>query len=129
MHMLLYKEQPRRHSAFFHMGMGNCFGRSKTTVRPLENDVEITKIRKSLDSASSPTRIKVCMTRTQLEELKARAADARKGNSGLGRLIVEECLEGRLSPRIVVGETNRVSENSRSRRLSLSTIDEKGSEM
>ncbi|KAK8718246.1 hypothetical protein V6N13_045487 [Hibiscus sabdariffa] len=104
--------------------MGNCFGRSKMTVRPLENDVEIIRSRKSLDFASSPTRIKVCMTKTQLEELKARVADTKKGNSELGRLIVKECLEGRLSPRIVVGETNRVLENSRSRRLSLSTINE-----
>ncbi|KAK8509710.1 hypothetical protein V6N13_093562 [Hibiscus sabdariffa] len=47
----------------------------------------------------------------------------------LGRLIVKECLEGRLSPRIVVGKINRVLENSISRRLSLSTIDEKGIEM
>ncbi|GMI69547.1 hypothetical protein like AT3G61930 [Hibiscus trionum] len=101
--------------------MGNRFGRSKLKVKPLENDVEI---RKSSNSTSSPTRIKVRMTKTRLEELVARSGDTSKGNAELGRLIVKECLEGRLSPSVVVGQPNRVPENSRSRRLSLSTIDE-----
>ncbi|XWS46299.1 hypothetical protein CRYUN_Cryun14cG0053900 [Craigia yunnanensis] len=64
------------------------------------------------------------MTRRQLEEMRAQA-DTSKGNSELGRLIVKECFEGRLSRVVIVGQ-DHVLENSRSRRLSLSTIDEEG---
>ncbi|XP_021280889.1 uncharacterized protein LOC110414148 [Herrania umbratica] len=108
--------------------MGNCVGRSNLTVKPLDSDIGMMKSReedgrrRSFDAPSSPMRIKVRMTKRQLEELKARAV-TRKGTSELGRLIVKECFEGRLSPRVVVGQVH-ISENSRLRRLSLSTIDE-----
>ncbi|KAK8982094.1 hypothetical protein V6N11_037271 [Hibiscus sabdariffa] len=95
--------------------MGNWFGRSKLMV----NDISS---RNNSDSTSSPTSIKVRITKTRLEELKAQAADMSKGELELGRLIVKECSEGRLSPCAVVGQVQprRVSENSRS----LSTIEE-----
>ncbi|XWS35950.1 hypothetical protein CRYUN_Cryun20dG0040700 [Craigia yunnanensis] len=111
--------------------MGNWFGRSNLMVKSLENDIGMKKIReeddkrrRSFDAPGSTMRIKVRMTKRQLEELRAQA-DTSKGNSELGRLIVKECLEGRLSPRVIVGQ-DHVLENSRSRRLSLSTIDEEG---
>ncbi|XVF80301.1 hypothetical protein PTKIN_Ptkin15bG0060000 [Pterospermum kingtungense] len=111
--------------------MGNWFGRSSLMVKPLEKDIRMMKKipeederGKSIDATSSPTRIRVRMTKRQLEELRIQA-DTTEGNSELGRLIVKECLEGRLSPRVVVGQ-DHVLENSRSRPLSLSTIDEEG---
>ncbi|XVF22291.1 hypothetical protein REPUB_Repub12eG0160400 [Reevesia pubescens] len=110
--------------------MGNWFGRSNLILKPFENDTGMMKSReenerrKSLDAPSSPMRIKVRMTKRQLEELKAQA-DTSKGSSELGRLIVKECSEGRLSPPVIVGQ-GHVLEYSRSRRLSLSTIDEEG---
>ncbi|XP_022759614.1 uncharacterized protein LOC111305989 [Durio zibethinus] len=109
--------------------MGNWFGRSTLMVKRLENAIEMMKNRedqderrKSFDAPSSPMRIKVRMTKRQLQELKAHA-DMSEGNSDLGRLIVKECLEGRLSPHVVVGQSH-VSEDSTLKRLSLSTIDE-----
>ncbi|KAE8703628.1 UvrABC system protein C [Hibiscus syriacus] len=98
--------------------MGNWFGRSKLMVKLFET-------RKNSDSMSSPTRIKVRMTKTQLKELKAHAADTSKGKSELGQLIIKECLEGRLSPRVVVvGQSHCVLENSRLWCSSLRTITE-----
>lgn len=115
--------------------MGNWFGRSSLTVKPLENVIGMTKKipeederRKSFDLTSSLVRIKVRMTKRQLEKMRTRAGDKSRGNSELGRLIVNECFEGRLSPIVVVGQ-DHVLDNSRStRRLSLSTIDEEGIE-
>ncbi|EOX95596.1 Uncharacterized protein TCM_005044 [Theobroma cacao] len=110
--------------------MGNCVGRSNLTVKQLDNDIGTMKSaeederRRSFDAPSSPIRIKVRMTKRQLEELKAQAVTS-KGTSELGRLIVKECCGGRLSHRVVVGQVH-ISENSRLRRLSLSTIDEEG---
>jgi hypothetical protein len=69
--------------------MGNLFGRKKT-VHPLESE-----------SSSCSLRIKVRMTKQQLRELM----DLSKGNSELGRLILQECLEGRLNARVWPQET------------------------
>ncbi|KAE7999293.1 hypothetical protein FH972_003740 [Carpinus fangiana] len=64
--------------------MGNWFGRKKV-VHPLPQEY-----------SPSCLRVKVRMTKTQLRELM----DLSKGDSELGRLILQECMEGRLSARV-----------------------------
>lgn len=59
------------------------------------------------DTSSNKLRIKVVMTARQLEELAAKA-DSSKGNSELGRMILQQCLDGRLRGR-VVGDQGLVS--------------------
>ncbi|MBA0862669.1 hypothetical protein Goshw_011405 [Gossypium schwendimanii] len=111
--------------------MGNLFGRSKLKVTPLEDDIGMTtksredggeSSRKSLDATTSLVRIKVRMTKAKLDELMAHASMS-QGDSTLGHLIVKECLEGRLCPRVVVGQPHALV-NSRSRLLSTSIMDE-----
>ena len=53
--------------------------------------------------SSSSLRIKVRMTRTQLKELM-RQAGSSHGNSELGSMILQECLDGRFRARVVVGD-------------------------
>ncbi|OMO64197.1 hypothetical protein CCACVL1_21957 [Corchorus capsularis] len=118
--------------------MGNWFGRSKLMAKaPKEKDRMMTNCgeederrRRSLDAApSSPIQIKVRMTKKQLEELMAKAGRSlSQGSSEVARLIVKECSEGKLSPRVVLGKDHHVFDSSKSRRLSLTTIFEEEDE-
>ncbi|EEF47052.1 conserved hypothetical protein [Ricinus communis] len=68
--------------------MGNCLGR-KQVVHPLEHSTSDYKLR-----------IKVRMSARQLKEFMSRV-DLRKGDSELGRVVLQECLDGRLTARVV----------------------------
>ncbi|OMP08690.1 hypothetical protein COLO4_06207 [Corchorus olitorius] len=116
--------------------MGNWFGRSNLMAKaPKEKDGilmancgEEDERRRSLDAApSSPIQIKVRMSKKQLEELMAKAGTS-QGSSEVARLIVKECAQGKLSPRVVLGKDHHVLDSSKSRRLSLSTIYEEENE-
>ncbi|VVA25557.1 PREDICTED: POPTR_0014s10080g [Prunus dulcis] len=80
--------------------MGNWVGRYKDLVHPSEDHKEI----RHRTSPNSLT-VKVRMTTTQLKELMAQvdmmnmAKD--RNSEELGRVILQECLEGRLTAGIV----------------------------
>ncbi|ONI23591.1 hypothetical protein PRUPE_2G197100 [Prunus persica] len=104
--------------------MGNWVGRYKDLVRPSEDHKEI-RHRTSPNSLS----VKVRMTTTQLKELMAQvdmmnmAKD--RNSEELGRVILQECLEGRLTACIVAAAAehhgDQVSKYARSNWM-LSTI-------
>ncbi|GLT84846.1 hypothetical protein SLE2022_030580 [Rubroshorea leprosula] len=79
--------------------MGNCFGKGGVVDHLMEAR---RRRRRSLgEPSSSSLRVNVRMTRTELEEMITRS----QGNSDeLARLILRECLEGRLVPRVVVSQ-------------------------
>ena len=73
--------------------------------------------------SSSSLRIKVRMTKTQLKELM-RQADSSQGNSELGSLILQECLDGRFRARVVVGEDEGLVSSGSEYAKNLCTIKE-----
>ena len=98
--------------------MGNWFGK-KRVVHPLEAYCDVEGARRSntrssviqyysekscnsSSSSSSRARIKVRMTKTEMEEMIALAnQDDHDHNQGaLGRLIFQQCLEGRWRARV-----------------------------
>ncbi|KAM1406219.1 hypothetical protein ACFXTH_000907 [Malus domestica] len=99
--------------------MGNRVGNK--AVHSIEDEERL----ESHKTSSSSLRIKVRMTTTQLEELIAEVDMTRgpKSNSELGRVILRECLEGRLSARTVAAV-----ENHDARVWKLSTICKGGEE-
>ncbi|GLT76005.1 hypothetical protein SLA2020_476910 [Shorea laevis] len=83
--------------------MGNCFGKGGVVDHPMEARRRRKRwMRRSLgEPSSSSLRVNVRMTRTELEEMITRS----QGNSDeLARLILRECLQGRLVPRVVVSQ-------------------------
>ncbi|XP_050235673.1 uncharacterized protein LOC126685763 [Mercurialis annua] len=76
--------------------MGNCL--RTELVHPLNNS------EKDVDKSSSNcnVRIKVKITKKQLMELMARV-DLSNGGAELGRVILQECLDGKLTARVVGG--------------------------
>ncbi|XP_021692432.2 uncharacterized protein LOC110673607 [Hevea brasiliensis] len=83
--------------------MGNCIGR-KRAVQPLNHRQEEEDVKIIHGSTSSnKLRIKVRMTTRQLKELAAQV-DLSKGNSELGRMILQQCLDGRLRACVVGGQ-------------------------
>ncbi|KDP28420.1 hypothetical protein JCGZ_14191 [Jatropha curcas] len=83
--------------------MGCCLGRN-WVVNPITADhhqEEEDNFMSHINTISSTNlRMKVRMTKTQFLEL----ADSSKNNSELGRMILQECLEGRLRSRILVDQ-------------------------
>ncbi|KAL5863242.1 hypothetical protein ACOSQ3_000756 [Xanthoceras sorbifolium] len=88
--------------------MGNLLGR-KQVVHPLLNHDDHDELA-SLDHPSDSLWVKVRLTASQLQELTAKA-DSSQDNSDLGRLILQECLEGRLAARVVPASTIDVEGN------------------
>lgn len=86
-------------------------------MHQLNQDGEDVKMR-LIDQSSNSLRIKVRMTTRRLKELMAQT-DLSKGNSELGRMIMQECLESRLCA-YVVPDQDLVSECA----WTLSTIKE-----
>ena len=72
--------------------MGNFFGRKKG-VHPVDQA-------DGIRVPSSYLRIRVRMSKRKLKEMMAQV-DLTQGNSDLGGLIMQECLEGRLNARAV----------------------------
>ncbi|KAG6784920.1 hypothetical protein POTOM_010633 [Populus tomentosa] len=88
--------------------MGNWFARKYLEVHPVDQDGEDIVKSSLVTPSSSSLRIKVRMTTTQLEELMA-LADLSQGSSDLGRVILQECLDGRFRARVVVGDEGLLS--------------------
>ena len=88
--------------------MGNWFSRKYLAVHPMDQDGEDIVKSSLITPSSSSLRIKVRMTTTQLEELMA-LADLSEGSSDLGRVILQECLDGRFRARVVVGDEGLLS--------------------
>ncbi|KAJ6955648.1 hypothetical protein NC652_006916 [Populus alba x Populus x berolinensis] len=88
--------------------MGNWFARKYLAVHPTDQDGEDIVKSSLITPSSSSLRIKVRMTTTQLEELMA-LADLSQGSSDLGRVILQECLDGRFRARVVVGDEGLLS--------------------
>jgi hypothetical protein len=87
--------------------MGNWFARIYQAVLSVDQDSE--DVKSSLIAPSSSSlRIKVRMTTTQLKELMTQA-DLSEGNSELGSMILQECLDGRFRARVVVGDEGLLS--------------------
>ncbi|GKV13170.1 hypothetical protein SLEP1_g24226 [Rubroshorea leprosula] len=77
--------------------MGNCFGKGGVVDHLMEARRRRRRRRSLGEPSSSSLRVNVRMTRTELEEMITRS----QGNSDeLARLILRECLEGRLVPRV-----------------------------
>ncbi|CAK7348632.1 unnamed protein product [Dovyalis caffra] len=87
--------------------MGNWFARNYQTVHPLDQDGEDAKTN-LVSPSSSSLRIKVRMTTTQLKELMAQA-HLSQGNSELGSMILQACLDGRYRARVVAGDGSLVA--------------------
>lgn len=92
--------------------MGNWFGKDKG-VQPVD-DEGLGKTTRS----SSGVKIKVRMTTRQFKELVAQVDKSKPShNSELGRLILQQCLEGKFSSPVVnvdAGRNFRLSETKRS---------------
>ncbi|KAG6749672.1 hypothetical protein POTOM_046738 [Populus tomentosa] len=86
--------------------MGNWFARIYQAVLSVDQDSEDVKSN-LITLSSSSLRIKVRMTTTQLKELMTRAGSS-PGNSELGSMILQECLDGRFRARVVVGDEDSV---------------------
>ena len=87
--------------------MGNWLARIYQAVLSVDQDSEDVKS-SLITPSSSSLRIKVRMTTTQLKELMTQA-DLSEGNSELGSMILQECLDGRFRARVVVGDEGSVS--------------------
>ncbi|XP_061999429.1 uncharacterized protein LOC133716788 [Rosa rugosa] len=108
--------------------MGNFAGKDKGVVHPVdENEGE-----DRTPSPNSLMRIKVRMTKRQLKELMAQVETNKlsHGNSEeLGSAILLECLEGRLSARVVAAAAERDQKVSKYERgWMLSTVSEEEEE-
>ncbi|KAK4848783.1 hypothetical protein QYF36_017277 [Acer negundo] len=84
--------------------MGNWLGRNRV-VHPLllDHDDDHDQLAR-LEQPSTSLWVKVRVRASQLKELTAKAdsnSNSSQENSELGRLILQECLEGRLTARVV----------------------------
>ncbi|KAK3194530.1 hypothetical protein Dsin_025840 [Dipteronia sinensis] len=85
--------------------MGNWLGRNRV-VHPLLLDHDDHDQLERLEQPSTSLWVKVRARESQLKELTAKADSNSSGdNSDLGRLILQECLEGRLTARVVPAGT------------------------
>lgn len=101
--------------------MGNWIGKDKGVVHPIdENEGE-----DRTPSPNSLMRVKVRMTKRQLKEMMAQVDKSKLGHRNpeeLGCVILQECLQGRLSARVVAESDHEVSKYERG--WMLSTISE-----
>ncbi|KAK9910094.1 hypothetical protein M0R45_034069 [Rubus argutus] len=101
--------------------MGNWVGKDKGVVHPIDEY-------EGQDRTQSPNslmRIKVRMTKRQLKEMMAQVDKSKLGHrirEELGCLILQECLQGRLSAWVVAESDHEVSKYERG--WMLSTISE-----
>ncbi|EXB83813.1 hypothetical protein L484_023418 [Morus notabilis] len=107
--------------------MGNWSGKILSKeVHPLDDDGQRRTTTITTRSSSS-VRIKARMTVKQLKDLAAQVDMSKDtNNSELGRLILQQCLEGKLSassPVVVAGRRSQLSKTPRDRSI-LSTIHE-----
>ncbi|KAJ4847464.1 hypothetical protein Tsubulata_019168 [Turnera subulata] len=80
--------------------MGNCLG-GKSLVQPLDHEYGFEGKSLLTSRSSRTTRIKIRMRASRLEELMAEV-DLNKGNSeDLGRMILQESLEGKFGAHVV----------------------------
>ncbi|KAK2649968.1 hypothetical protein Ddye_017457 [Dipteronia dyeriana] len=85
--------------------MGNWLGRNRV-VHPLLLDHDDHDRLARLEQPSTSLWVKVRVRASQLKEFTAKAdLNSSRDNSDLGRLILQECLEGRLTARVVPAST------------------------
>ncbi|TXG63098.1 hypothetical protein EZV62_010092 [Acer yangbiense] len=87
--------------------MGNWLGRNRV-VHPLllDHDDDHDQLAR-LEQPSTSLWVKVRVGASQLKELTVKAdSNSSRDNSDLGRLILQECLEGRLTARVVPAGRN-----------------------
>lgn len=108
--------------------MGNFAGKDKGVVHPVDEN--------GADRTPSPNRllrVKVRMTKRQLKELMAQVDKNKLGHRNseeLGSVILQECLKGRLSARVVAAasESDHNKGSKYERAWVLSTISEEEEE-
>lgn len=105
--------------------MGNWCGKNKAVhVHPLKQESAAPAMGLNKKSSNN-LRIKVLISKNQLTELMAKMDlskdDGSDSGSELGRLILQDCFEGKLTARVVAGNFQRVAIDCAMKR-SLSTI-------